>query len=199
MIDFVYGIIQEKETDYVVLDVSGIGYKVFIPARLTGELPIENDTLRLHTHYIHKEDVVELYGFISKMDRNIFRHLITVSGIGAKLGMKILTALTYQEIIQFILDKNIDSLTTVSGLGKKGAEKIILELQSKFKKLYPYPIEAETIHVNVLEKTSIDALLALGYREKEAKEAVSSVIKKENPASEEEIIKASLKILAKIT
>lgn len=199
MIDFIYGIVQEKEKDYIVVDVAGLGYRVYIPSDLSLKLPVTGDQIKLHTHFIHKEDAMELYGFISLRERDVFKHLITVSGVGAKLGMKIISSLRCEEVIQYVINKDSVALTKVSGIGKKGAEKIILELESKFKKLYPYPVDLESDEVSSIEKTSIDALLALGYREREVIEAVHSVISKEKPETIEQTITSSLRILAKIT
>jgi len=199
LIDFIYGNLNEKKDDYIIIETYGIGYKIHVPMHTYLELPSIGEMVKIYTHFIHKEDAMELYGFLSINEREVFRHLITVSGIGAKLGRKILSDLNYNDVIRAILDRDSDYLTQVSGLGKKSSEKIILELETKFKKFYSYPLKSAKDSINSNERLSIEALLALGYREKEASEAVYTVVRKGKITTTEEIIKSSLKMLAKIT
>ena len=197
MIDFVYGILYQKEEDSIVIESGGLGYKIFIPKNIDSKLPDVGEHCRIYTHLVHKEDVMELYGFTSEKERAIFRQLITVSGIGNKVAVKMLSTLTITDIIRAILNKNADSLTKVSGLGKKGAEKIILELQSKFKKLYPYPTEDSSDEEETIDRTAVDALMALGYKENKSIEMVSQVVKKGQYKTVDEVVTACLKLIAK--
>ena len=199
MIDFVFGTLHEKGSDFVVVEVSGIGYMIHIPEKLSYDLPLVGESLKLHTHFIHKEDAMELIGFLNPMEREIFRHLITVSGIGARLGVKIISDLAYDEVIRCVLDKDATSLSRVNGLGKKTSEKIILELENKFKKLYPYNAVSAGKENSSIARTAIEALMALGYRERESMETVNAITKEFNPSTTEEIVKQSLKSLAKLT
>ncbi len=196
MIDFVYGRLHEKNTDSITIESGGLGYKIFVTSSFYPKLADVGETIRIHTHFIHKEDAMDLYGFQSTYERGVFRHLLSVSGVGPKLGMKILSDLHYNDVIRSVLNKDAVFLSTVNGLGKKTSEKIILELKSKFQKLYPYPVDAEKDERDMENRTAIEALLALGYREKEAIEATHAVIRETKAASTEDIIKESLKILA---
>ena len=198
VIDFVSGILCEKEKDFVIVEVGGLGYKVQTHSQLFYKLPHIGEQIKLFTHFIHKEDSMELYGFINQFDREIFRHLITVSGVGAKIGMRILSDIPYQDIINAVIDKDSNILTRVSGLGKKGAEKIILELENKFKKLYQYKAVSKADDISTIDRTAIEALLSLGYKEKESIEAVANVTRNEKLSTTEDIIKSSLKILANL-
>ncbi|HEO65771.1 MAG TPA: Holliday junction branch migration protein RuvA [Spirochaetes bacterium] len=196
MIDFVYGRLHEKNMDSITIESGGLGYKIFVTSSLYPKLADVGETIRVHTHFIHKEDSMDLYGFESTYEREVFRHLLSVSGVGPKLGMKILSDLQYNDVIRAVLNKDSVYLSKVNGLGKKTSEKIILELKSKFQKLYPYPVDAEKGEGNIENRTAIEALLALGYREKEALEATHAVIRGKKATSTEDIIKESLKILA---
>ncbi len=196
MIDFIKGLLTLKESDYVVIDVGGVGYKIFIQSNILIKLPQTAEEIIIYTHLIHKEEVMELYGFLSVIERSIFRNLLSVSGIGPKLSMKILSDIPYNEVIRAVLNKDSVFLSKVNGLGKKTSEKLILELENKFKKLYPYPVDIQENIIGSEEKTSVEALMSLGYREKECIEAVRQVIKTEKLKSTEDIVKSSLKILA---
>lgn len=199
MIDYISGILSQIEDDHIVIEANGIGYQIFIPTQLLADIPTIGNKIRIFTHLIHKEDSMELYGFLEVKEREIFRHLITVSGIGNKLAMKILSTFSYIQVIQAVITKDSTTLSKVSGLGKKTSEKIIIELESKFKKRYPLSTQAQEIDVSTNEKTAIEALIALGYKENESRSAVLNVVNQENPDNAEDIIKSSLKILAKIT
>ncbi len=111
MIDFVYGVLRDRADSYVVIEAAGIGYRINIG--LVDSSLVVGEYVKLYTHYIHKEDLVELYGFYTPMVREVFRHLITVSGIGAKLAMRILSDLTCEEVINAVLNK--DSLSFYQG------------------------------------------------------------------------------------
>lgn len=198
MIDYIYGKLAQKAEDYVVIDTGALGYKVFTPVRISTVLPPLKESIMLYTHFVHKEDAMELYGFLKEIERNIYRQLLSVSGVGPKLAMKIISDLESNEIIQSILTKDHKTLATVNGLGKKTAEKVILELESKFKKLFPFSAVEEEETSTVSGQLAVDALLSLGYRDKEASEAVRSVLAKQKNISTEETIKEALLLLSKL-
>lgn len=198
MIDFVHGIVAQKGEDFVVIDIGGLGYKVFIPQRNILNLPPLHDKVMLYTHFVHKEDSMDLYGFQKEIERNIYRQLLSVSGVGPKLAMKIISDLEAQIIIQSILAKDHKTLSTVNGLGKKTAEKVILELESKFKKLFPHSYIEDESPIESNGNIAIEALVALGYKERESAEAVRSISINEKAMSTEEVIKEALLLLAKL-
>ena len=130
MISFLKGIIEYIGEDALYLDVGGVGYEVHAPSRLLAQVA-EGETIKIYTHTHVREDILALYGFTDVADRKLFETLMSVSGVGAKMAMAILSALTAQEIANAIAGGDIATLTRVSGVGKKLAERLILELKNK--------------------------------------------------------------------
>lgn len=130
MISFLKGIIEEIGEDAIFLDVNGVGYEVHAPTRLLGQVA-EGEALKIHTYTYVREDILALYGFTDASDRKLFVTLMSVSGVGAKMAMAMLSALSAQEITNAIAGGDIATLTRVSGVGKKLAERLILELKNK--------------------------------------------------------------------
>ena len=131
MIAYIYGTLLEKLETSVVIDTGGVGYEVFVPANSSIWLKGKGDDVVLHTAQIFKEDDVSLYGFETRESLRLFRMLITVSGVGAKAAMAVLSALTVDEAIRAIAFEDSAMITRAQGIGKKSAERIILELKDK--------------------------------------------------------------------
>ena len=199
MIGFIRGTLAEKGEGYILIDVNGIGYEVFVPANSRGYLAAEGEEITVYTTMIVREDDVSLYGFSRKGELDAFKKLITVSGVGAKAGIAILSAFTLEELQQAIVFEDSKSLTKANGIGKKTAERIVLELKDKFS---VDGVSSEDIEVSVSGSDAVStggraeaiaALISLGYSRGEATSALASV--KENDLTSEEYIKKALKNL----
>ncbi|MCL1895725.1 MAG: Holliday junction branch migration protein RuvA [Clostridiales bacterium] len=131
MIAYIYGTLLEKLETSVIIDTGGVGYEVFVPANSNAWLKGKGDDIVLHTAQIFKEDDVSLYGFEGRGSLRLFRLLLTVSGVGAKAAMAILSAMTAEEAARAIAFEDAAMLTRAQGIGKKSAERIVLELKDK--------------------------------------------------------------------
>ncbi len=173
MISQLTGQISYKSDNYTILNVSGIGYKVFVTIEILQELQSNKpeDKITLWTHLAVRENSLDLYGFLNKTDLNFFEMLITISGIGPKTALGILNVATVDTLISAISSKDTSYLTKVSGIGQKNAEKIILELKNKITDIESNnPNNQDDIDV-------IDALKALGYSGRDAMEALKKIPK----------------------
>ena len=183
MIGFIRGVLAEKGDGYILVDVNGVGYLVFVPANSRAYLASEGTEIMVHTAMIVREDDMSLYGFSRKGELDAFKKLITVSGVGAKAGLAILSAFTLEELQEAIAFEDSKSLTRANGIGKKTAERIVLELKDKFRLGGAEDIEgvsgrsggeAET-GAGSGRREAIEALIALGYSRGEATSALASV------------------------
>ena len=139
MIFYVNGKLEQKNEDHVIIDVNGIGYLVYAPTVLIQDLPALKTNVKLYTYHHIREDQQTLYGFSSAKDRDVFLTIASISGIGPKVGIKILSAAKTEELISAILQKDLHLLTSIPGV-EKVAERIIVELSDKLHKLYPVEI-----------------------------------------------------------
>ncbi|MCT4612015.1 MAG: Holliday junction branch migration protein RuvA [Clostridia bacterium] len=199
MISFVRGIIEETNIDYVVLDVSGIGYKIFVPSNTVYSLPPIGMEIKFNTYMNVKEDSMNLYGFINKRDMEIFEKLISVSGIGPKSAMSILSATDVDSLVYGIINEDITSLSKLPGIGKKTAQRVILELKDKFAKANIECVKDLSM-INEADNNvneAICALTSLGYMKAEVTKAIAT-IDNVSELDAEEIIKVTLKNLARI-
>ena len=194
MIDQISGKIISINENYVVLAVGGLGIKVNISAAFASKL-VDEDLITLVTYLNVREDALDLYGFKDESERNLFLMLISISGIGPKLAVSILSGVEIEELKSNILSGDIKSLTSIPGVGAKTAKRIIIELKDKLSKTTTTELGFEDDFASKISKDVLSALVGLGYSESIAKE----VIKRINPAksnkSIESLIKESLKIL----
>ena len=194
MIDQISGKIISINDNYVVLAVGGLGIKVNISAAFESKL-VNEDLITLVTYLNVREDALDLYGFKNDSERNLFLMLISISGIGPKLAVSILSGVEIEELKSNILSGDIKSLTSIPGVGAKTAKRIIIELKDKLSKTTTTELGFEDDFASKISKDVLSALVGLGYSESMATE----VIKKINPAksnkSIESLIKESLKIL----
>lgn len=188
MIGTLNGTIRYKDLNTLVVDVNGVGYKV----RVTTETALDatlNSSIFLWTHLAVRETSLELFGFIDKETHDIFELLITISGIGPKSALGILNVASPTMLRQAVANADTSYLTRVSGIGKKNAEKIVLELKDKLK------TTAEDGGVDMRsEGDALEALVSLGYNERDAREALRQIPKETVGASER--VKVALKLLA---
>jgi Holliday junction DNA helicase RuvA len=189
MIGFVEGKIESSNDKYVIIDVNGIGYKIFISLNTFKNLPEKNKKAKLYTYLYVREDKMQLYGFITQEELEFFELLVSISGIGPKGALSILTVASVKTLKKAIISGESDILTKVSGIGKKMAEKVVLELKNKIEDM---PIGEEKI---THDSEALDALVALGYKLTEAREALRKIPEDIKDIGEK--VKQALKVLGK--
>jgi len=188
MIACLSGTVRHKGLNALVVDVSGVGYKVLVTTETALEVA-PSSPIFLWTHLVVRETSLELFGFLDKETLDTFELLITISGIGPKSALSILNVATPSMLRQAVASGDTTYLTRVSGIGKKNAEKIVLELKDKLK------ITKEDRGVDMRsEGDALEALVSLGYNERDAREALKRVPKETEGASER--VKAALKLLS---
>lgn len=189
MLYFVKGKIEEISDKYIVLDSGGWGLKLFVTRETI--LNIEKgDSIKLYTYLYLYDDVIDLYGFLTKEELDLFELLISISGIGPKVALSILSLGPVKVLVSAIFKGDINYLTKVAGVGQKIAQKIIFELQEKIKKLKIQPLEELPDDADVIE-----ALKSLGYSLREAQEALKGVSDKYKDSKNR--LQEALKILSK--
>ena len=200
MIGFIRGILAEKGNGYIIVDVGGVGYEIFVPANSGAYMSAEGQEVMIHTMMIVREDDMSLYGFTRKGEKDVFKKLITVNGVGAKAAISILSAFTLEQLQQAIVFEDAKALTKANGIGKKTAERIVLELKDKFSAEGQdgTPVVSEDLMTNASGEANgraeaVNALIALGYSRGEATSALAAV--KETDLSAEEYIRLALKKL----
>ena len=198
MYHYLTGKIAEKTPVAVILDVNGIGYEVRVSLSTFSSLPNLGETVKLFTHFVVREDAQLLYGFATEEEREAFKLLISISGIGPKLAITLLSGVTLPELKRAIQEKNVPALTAISGIGQKTAERGIIELKDKIGKA-EISAGQELIHdasvSDQMVEDSVLALVSLGYTKQKAKDAIQKTLKAMlgKKPSVEEIIRAALK------
>jgi len=194
MIEYIEGKITGRNPAYLVIDTGGIGYHVKISLN-TYSAVADKEHIRLLTHLAIREDAHLLYGFVEESERQLFRNLISVSGIGTNTAILILSSLITSELKNAIISGNIALLKSIKGVGPKTAQRIVIELQDSLKKGNPDIIPANTFS-SVAFSESVSALVMLGFKKPDAERIVGKIMKDNNMnISVEEIIKMSLKTL----
>jgi len=200
MIALLTGRLAFKAPTHLALDVQGVGYEVFIPLSTYYNLPNLNDSLSLSIHTHVREDAIQLFGFSTQQEKEAFVLLMTVSGIGPKSALGILSALPVSDLVSAIQSADVEKLETVPGIGKKSAGRLVLELKDKLIKLHPgapTPDRVTTGQDEIFDD-ALSALTNLGYRGSDAKEALKQVRKSRSESlSLQELIRETLKDLAK--
>ena len=194
MIDQISGKIISINDNYVVLEVGGLGIKVNISANFASKL-VNEDLITLITYLNVREDALDLYGFKNDSERNLFLMLISISGIGPKLAVSILSGVEIEELKSNILSGDIKSLTSIPGVGAKTAKRIIIELKDKLSKTTTTELGFEDDYSSNISKDVLSALVGLGYSESTATEVIKRINPAKSDKSIESLIKESLKIL----
>ena len=194
MIDQISGKIISINDNYVVLEVGGLGIKVNISANFASKL-VNEDLITLVTYLNVREDALDLYGFKNDSERNLFLMLISISGIGPKLAVSILSGVELEELKSNILSGDIKSLTSIPGVGAKTAKRIIIELKDKLSKTTTTELGFEDNFGSKISKDVLSALVGLGYSESMATEVIKRINPAKSDKSIESLIKESLKIL----
>ena len=199
MIAMLTGKIAYRSIDHLIVDVGGVGYRLMIPLSTFYTLPEEGE-VRLHVHTHVKEDAIHLYGFLTPPEKEMFALLLSVSGIGPRLALNILSNIPAAELRTALWEGNIKRLSAIPGIGKKTAERLVLELREKVQRLGPLSLPSAGPETGQAPPNSLDdtlsALVNLGYKESQAKKVLESMeISAETPL--EEILKGALKVLVR--
>ncbi len=199
MIGFIEGIIDSVEDGRLTVNVNGVGYEMVVSnSVISGQLR-KGDTTRVLTYLYVREDAMQLFGFSSREEKALFLHLISVSGIGPKSAMTVLSAFEIKKLVVAITKGDLAYLTSVPGIGKKTAERIVVELKEKLAKAYSVDAQDNMLlsgEDTESSKDAVSALMALGYSAKEARTAVMESIEKSGEAKIEDIIKSALRSLS---
>jgi len=200
MIALLSGKIVYKGISHIVVDTQGVGYRVFIPLATFYELPEAGEMVTLHIHTSVKEDAIHLFGFYTLQERDLFQLMISVSGIGPKIAMGILSRISARELLEAISGGNLAKLITVPGVGKKMAERLILELKEKaIKKMAAdqIPVTDPKQKLNeMIREDVLSALVNLGYKANAARDALDKVARDtEGELAMDQLLKKALNIL----
>jgi len=171
MINYLRGVLQYKSPTFIIVETGGIGYRINLPLSSYEFLPPEGNEIMINTYLHWREDNVALYGFLSEEERDFFLLLISISNIGPKSALRMLSSISSSEFKKAIKRGDLNSLIDIPGIGKKTAQRLILELRERI-------VEEETIEVGneELVKDALSALLSLGYTRKEARKAVKEAL-----------------------
>lgn len=178
MISFLRGIIYSKKPPQLVIDVEGLGYECQAPMSTFYHLPEVGCEVFLFTHLVVREDAHVLYGFFAEQERTLFRSLIKVTNIGPKLALAILSGIEPNHFVRYVLDNDIHALTHIPGVGKKTAERLVIEMRDRLHDWALHPLEADIalpVTQNTMVQDAISALIALGYKPQEASRVISKV------------------------
>lgn len=193
MISHVQGRLVEKNPTDVVIDCNGIGYFLNISLNTFSQLP-DSENIKLYSHLIVREDAQILYGFVTRAEREVFRLLITVSGVGPSTARTMLSSLTPEEVVDAIATNNLSVIQSVKGIGAKTSQRLVLDLKDKILKVYGLPSISDDIsNTNKIE--ALSALETLGFVRKKAEKVCDAIVKDNPQASAEMIIKLALKKL----
>lgn len=199
MYSYIKGELAEVNTDHIVIDVGGIGYMIYIPAQSLNYLPGIGEMLQVHTYLYMREDAMILYGFLTKDDLEMFKLLITVSGIGPKGGLAVLSTLSSDDLRFAVLSGDSKAISKAPGIGSKTAQRVIIDLKDKLslEDAFEKKLEHENEKINVssnsqVKNDAVMALNALGYSSTESLKAVSKV-EITDDMDVEDVLKAALK------
>ena len=193
MITHLQGKLVEKNPTNIVVDCNGVGYSVNISLHTFSLLPT-TENVKLFIHLQVREDSHTLFGFSSKVEREIFRLLISVSGVGASIARTMLSSLSPEEVMEAIAHNNLVAIQSVKGIGSKTAQRVVLDLKDKILKVYGLD-EVSSLSSNTNRNEALSALETLGFARKQAEKICDSIVKKDPDASVETIIKQALKNL----
>ena len=195
MIGSLIGLIREKTPSSILLEVNGIGYEIAVPLSTSFQLPNVGESAYLLTHLVVREDQHSLYGFATDEERKLFRALIKISGVGAKLAITILSGTNVNGFIQSVVNEDIDALVHLPGIGKKTAERLIVEMKDKVSEISSDENSLSQNNENSAVAEAINALVNLGYKTKDAKTILDKI--ESEGLTVEELIRQALKSLNK--
>jgi len=198
MFAYIKGNLEEKASNYVVIDVSGIGYKIYMSETAIQNIGEINNLVKVHTYYYVREDNISIYGFLSNEELKMFELLLSVSGIGAKTAIVMLSNITPSSFALAVISNDISNLTKIPGIGAKSAQRIVLELKDKLKTEQAITETNETktdIEKDNVSNEVIDALQILGYNRREINKVLEKI--DVDNLKIEDAIKLALKELSK--
>ena len=198
MISYIKGELETVTDNYIVVEAGGIGYRIFTSANVINRLPDIGSKVKIYIFMSVKEDDIKLFGFNNQEELDIFNSLLTVSGVGPKGALNIVSAIEPKDIIMAVITGDVGVISKAPGIGKKTGQRIILELKDKFKTEDAFSLPDETADVNTVsyradepKYEAVEALMSLGYMRAEAVKAVSSVY--EEGMAADELLKKALK------
>jgi Holliday junction DNA helicase RuvA len=196
MIAWLKGELLEKQAPALLLNVNGVGYELEAPMTTFYDLPAEGEMATLFVHMVVREDAQLLFGFSSRQQRELFRSLIKVNGVGPKVALAVLSTLSAQELLQCMADEDFNSLCKVPGIGKKTAQRLVVEMKDRLEKEFgdvALEQRASGGGVNSARSDAIEALVSLGYRPADASRVVKGLDK---GLSSEDLIRQALRTLS---
>ena len=203
MIGRLNGLLVEKQPPEILVDVAGVGYEIHMPMTSFYQLPAVGDEVVVYTHFVVREDAQLLFGFADKLERGLFRELIKANGVGPKLGLAILSGMSAPQFLSSVQNEDVSALVSLPGIGKKTAERLVVELKdrlAKFGKMQSVAVPAPSsdllsgstfVAVNSAREEAQSALIALGYKPAQASKLVDSVY--QEGMESESLIRESLK------
>ncbi|MFV1983197.1 MAG: Holliday junction branch migration protein RuvA [Thiohalomonadales bacterium] len=196
MIGRLHGILAEKQAPHLLIDVNGVAYEVDAPMSTIYQLPNIGEKVQIFTHLVVREDAQLLYGFFTNLERQFFRTLIKVNGVGAKLAITILSGISADEFAETVQQADAIALTKLPGIGKKTAERLIIEMRDRLKEWYQADSnssysDAGKVTIKDAKREAESALVALGYKAQEAVRMISRIETKD--LDSENIIRNALK------
>lgn len=205
MIGRLRGMVVEKRPPQLLLEVNGVGYEVEAPMTTFYRLPEEGEEVTLYTHFVVREDAQLLYGFVDRKERQLFCTLIRVNGVGPKLGLAILSGMESEMFVRCVHDDDSATLMRLPGIGKKTAERLIVEMRDRLDDWMPEVMSgasvsgaalvmANTPSDRMVVQDAISALVSLGYRQQDASQAIGAI--KEKGLTSETLIRRALKAMA---
>ena len=204
MIAFLSGKLLAKHPGTVILDVQGVGYEVAIPLSTFYELGEVEADMQLHIYTHVREDALQLFGFRTRRERELFVQLISVSGVGAKMAIAMLSAMSTDEIILAVRTENLAKLTAIPGIGRKTAERLVIELRDKVMKMLPPETGAAALsdarekpEVDLVFDDALSALLNLGYQRSAAEKALKTAVGEGTEMTVQKLLRKTLQLLAK--
>jgi Holliday junction DNA helicase RuvA len=194
MIGSLIGLIKEKKPSLLLLEVNGVGYEIHVPLSTSFQLPKNGESAYLLTHLVVREDQHTLYGFATEEERKLFRTLIKISGVGAKMALTILSGINVNGFVQSVINEDIDTLVHLPGIGKKTAERLIVEMKDRIEGITDnLESSASSTSENNTVIEARNALVNLGYKNNEAKKILDNI--DTNGLSVEVLLRQALKSL----
>ena len=201
MIGRISGVLLEKKTPELLVDVNGVGYEVLVSLTTYFELPDEGTPATLHTHLVVREDVQQLYGFGTLGERELFRNLIKVNGVGPKMALTILSGMNASDLVRCVQCDDVSALVRLPGVGKKTAERLLIELRDKVANLSHAQPSSESTHLSRVQPDAMEeaesALIALGYKPQEAARMITAVHQEDEKLETSELVRKALKSVVK--
>ena len=201
MIGRISGVLLEKKTPELLVDVNGVGYEVLVSLTTYFALPDEGTPATLHTHLVVREDVQQLYGFGTLGERELFRNLIKVNGVGPKMALTILSGMNASDLVRCVQCDDVSALVRLPGVGKKTAERLLIELRDKVANLSQAQPSSESTHLSRVQPDAMEeaesALIALGYKPQEAARMITAVHQEDEKLETSELVRKALKSVVK--